>query len=446
VIPTDDADLRLLEVETALFARAPETMIEPSLDRVREVLALLGDPQLTFPSIHVAGTNGKTSVARMTDALLGAFELRTGRYTSPHLESVTERIVVDAEPISAAAFVAAYDELAPSVALVESDGGRALTFFELLTLMAFVTFADAPVDAASVEVGLGGAWDATNVLAAPVAVVTPVGMDHMDYLGDTLEEIAGQKAGVMQADQIVVVAQQRPSAAQVLLEHAAQVGATPVREGLEFGVLERRVAVGGQLLAVQGLAGIYTDLFVPLHGAHQAHNAACAVVAVEAFIGGGEQLLDVEVVRSGLARADSPGRLEVVRRNPTVLLDAAHNPAGALSLAAALVEAFEFARIVGVVGVLADKDAEGILTALEPALDSVVVTRSSSPRAIHPDELAAVAVDVFGDERVSVEPVLARAIEVAVDDAETDVPLGAGGVVVTGSVTLAGEARSLLRG
>jgi dihydrofolate synthase/folylpolyglutamate synthase len=270
-------------------------------------------------------------------------------------------------------------------------------------------------------------------------------MDHMDYLGDTLEEIAAEKAGIISADQIVVVAQQPPVALEVISERAAAVGATVAMEGAQFGVLDRRVGVGGQLITVQGLAGVYPDLFVPLHGEHQAHNAACAVVAVEAFLGGGSRMLDLEPLQSGLQDAEAPGRLEVVRRNPTVLVDAAHNPAGAATLAAALREAFDFGRLVGVVAVLADKDAEGILVALEPALDAVVVTRSSSPRAMDPEALASLAADVFGAERVSVQPVLSRAIEEAVEQAETDLPLGSAGVVVAGSVTAAGEARALLQ-
>ena len=440
-----EPDVHLLEVETALFARAPESSIEPTLDRVAALLASLGEPQLTFPSIHVAGTNGKTSVTRMTEAVLRGFELRTGRYTSPHLERVTERIVIDGDPISAEAFVAAYDDLEPFLQLLESDGGRPLTFFELITVMAFVAFADAPVSVASVEVGLGGTWDATNVLRAPVSVVMPIGMDHMDYLGDTLEEIATEKAGVIKPDQLVVMAQQHPVAAEVVLQRAAEVGAAVAREGFEIGVLERQVAVGGQLVTLQGLGGVYPDLYLPLHGAHQAHNAACALAAVEAFLGGGQGMLDLEVVQSALAQVESPGRLEVVRHNPTVMVDAAHNPAGAESLAAAVEEAFDFARLVGVVGILGDKDAEGILTALEPALDAVVITRSSSPRALDPEDLGELAVEVFGSDRVHVEPLLTRAIEVAVDLAEADLPLGGGGVLVAGSVTLAGEARALLQ-
>ena len=439
----DDA---LSEVVDQLFRRAPESKIEPSLDRVSKVLSALGDPQDAFTSIHVAGTNGKTSVTRMTDSLLRAFELRTGRYTSPHLESVTERIVIDGQHISAEAFVATYRDVQPALDLVESDGDRQLTFFEVITVMAFAAFADAPVSVASVEVGLGGTWDATNVVSAPVSVITPISMDHMDYLGDTLTNIAGEKAGVMKPGQLVVVGQQQLEAMDVITERASDVGCTVAREGENFGVLDRKVAVGGQVLTVQGLGSVYEGVFVPLHGAHQAHNAACALVAVEGFFGGGLRALDADVVEAGFREVSSPGRLEVLRRNPTVLADAAHNPAGAAVLAEAISDSFEFSRLVGVVGVLGEKDAEGILQTLEPVLDAVVITRSTSPRAIDPDDLADLASSIFGNERVTVQPSLAKAIEEAVELAEVDLPLRGGGVLVTGSITVVGEARALLHG
>ncbi len=433
------------EIEVALIARAPESDIEPGTDRVAAVLAAMGDPQRSFPSIHVAGTNGKTSTTRMIDALLRALDLRTGVYTSPHLESITERITVDGEPIGAEAFVATFDEVAPYLRIVESDGGRPLTYFELVTVMAFSAFADAPVSVASVEVGLGGRWDATNVLDAPVSVVMPIGLDHTEYLGDTLELIAAEKAGIIRAGQVTVLAQQDPVAEAVVVQRAAQVGATLAREGLNFGVVDRQIAVGGQLLTLRGITGEFDEVFLPLYGAHQASNAACALAAVEAFVGGGQGQLDPEVVRAGFAQVSSPGRLEIVRRSPTVIIDATHNPAGAATLVDSVEEAFEFTRLVGVVGVLGDKDAEGILGALEPLLSEVVVTRSRSPRAIDPDDLGELATEVFGADRVVVEPQLADAVERAIELAEGDDPQGGGGVLITGSVTLAGEARSLLR-
>ena len=440
----DGDSLDFAEVEAELLSRAPESNLEPGLDGISALMGFLGDPQTSYPSLHLAGTNGKTSTARIIDSLLSAFDLRTGRYTSPHLQTVTERIVIDGMPVSEDTFVAAYADVAPYLGLVDDAIGRRLTFFEVLTAMAFDAFADAPVAAAVVEVGLGGRWDATNVISAPVAAILPVGLDHQDWLGDTLELIAAEKAGIIQPDQLVVMAHQDVAAADVILRRAAELGATVAREGQEFAVLERRVAVGGQAVHLRGLAGDYDDVFLPLHGEHQAHNAAVAVAAVEAFLGGGRERLDPEVVREGIARASSPGRLEVLRRSPTVLVDAAHNVAGAEGLARAVGDTFDFERLVGVVGVLADKDAAGILGALEPVLAEVVITRSSSPRALAPERLGELAADVFGSDRVTVVSELAEALDHAVGAAESH-GLSGVGVLVTGSVTLAGDAVRLLR-
>lgn len=444
MFPPGDDGLSFTDVEAELLARAPESNLEPGLEGISRLTTLLGDPQTSFPSVHVAGTNGKTSTARIVDSLLSAFELRTGRYTSPHLQSVTERIVLDGAPISEGAFVAAYADVAPYLGLVDDALGRPLTFFEVLTAMAFGAFADAPVAAAVVEVGLGGAWDATNVVSAPVAALLPIGLDHQDWLGDTVELIAAEKAGIIRPDQLVVMAQQDVAVAEIVMRRAADVGATVAREGLEFGVLDRRVAVGGQLLNLRGLSGDYADLFLPLHGAHQAHNASVALAAVEAFLGGGRERLDPDVVREGLANASSPGRLEVLRRSPTVLVDAAHNVAGAHALAQAIGDAFDFQRLVGVVAVLADKDAAGILAELEPVLAEVVITRSSSPRALTPERLGEIAAQIFGADRVVVMDDLADAVDHAVAHAEGESIVGTG-VLVTGSVTVAGDAVRLLR-
>jgi dihydrofolate synthase/folylpolyglutamate synthase len=438
----DEAE-RLIALEVELIRRAPESQIEPTLDRVRAVLDLMGSPERSYPSIHVAGTNGKSSTTAMIDALLTAHGLRTGRFTSPHLETVRERIRLDGELIDSGRLLAAWEDLAPFLALVESDGGRALTFFEVLTLLAFAAFADTPVSVAVVEVGLGGVWDSTNVIDPPVGVVMPVSMDHMDWLGDDLAAIAEQKAGIIKAGMVVVIAEQDPVASDVLLERAGDVGATVLRENVDFGVVERRVAVGGQLLTLKGVGGTYEDVFLPLHGEHQAHNAACALVAVEAFLGGGA--LAADVVGEGLAAVTVPGRLEIIRRAPAVLLDVAHNPQGAEALVQAVTDSFNFSRMVGVVGVLGDKDAEGILSALEPLLAEVVITRSSSPRSVDPDDLGELAADIFGYDRVAVEHSLPDAIERAVTAAEESGDLAGVGVLVTGSVTVVGEARSLLR-
>jgi len=438
--------LSTVDVEAALAARWPESQLDPSIDRIRDLLHVLGDPQAAVPVVLVAGTNGKTSTARMIDALLRSFGLRVGRYTSPHLESITERITLEGEPIPEEKFVAAYQELAPFLELVDARNEHSLSYFEVLTALAYVVFADAPVDVAVVEVGMGGTWDATNVAQAVVAVVTPVSLDHQAYLGDTVAEIAGEKAGIIKPESIAVLAQQPLEAAEVLLRQTVLVDATVAREGLEFGVLARTLAVGGQLLQLRGLGGEYEDVLLPLHGAHQAGNAVVALAAVEAFLGGGRGQLDVNQVRAGFASVTSPGRLEVVRRGPTVLVDAAHNPHGARALAAALTEDFAFDQLIGVVAVLADKDARGVLEALEPVLDQLVVTRSLSPRALDLTELAAVAVDVFGADRVEVCATLPDALDFAIARADEASHLGSVGVLVTGSVVTAGDARRLLKG
>jgi dihydrofolate synthase/folylpolyglutamate synthase len=431
-------------VEKALASRFPTRMV-PDLDRIKDLLDLLGSPQRAYPSIHITGTNGKTTTARMIDELLRAFGIRTGRHTSPHLESVTERIALDGVPIEPVRFAEIYDEVAPYAEVVDGRHPDRVTYFELLTAMAFAAFADAPVDVAVVEVGLGGRWDATNVVDAPVAVVTPIGLDHVGILGDTIAAIAAEKAGIVHAGATAVVASQPAAAVEALRSRANEVGATVRWQGVDFGVRHRTIAVGGQLLELQGLGGTYDGIVLPLHGAHQAGNAATALAAVEAFFGAGARgRLDIEVVREGFAQVTSPGRLEVVRRGPTVLLDGAHNPAGAAALAAAIEEEFDFDRLVAVVAVLDDKDAAGLLGELEPVVSSVVVTASSSPRALPVGALAEVAAEVFGDDRVVAAARLDDAIERALALAEAG-PLGGGGVLVTGSIVTVGEARQLLR-
>ncbi|GAA3540691.1 bifunctional tetrahydrofolate synthase/dihydrofolate synthase [Nocardioides daeguensis] len=435
------------EAEDALLSRWPETRLEPSLDRIRAFTELLGDPQHAYRSIHLTGTNGKTSTSRMIDALLRALDLRTGRFTSPHVEKMSERISVDGEPLDDEAFVRAFNDVAPYMHLVDAAEAHPLSFFEAVVGMAYAAFADAPVDVAVVEVGMGGSWDATNVIDADVAVVTPIAVDHANYLGGTAVEIAREKSGIIKPGSVAVLAQQSADVAAVLLERAAEVGATVAREGLEFGVVARTPAVGGQVVTIQGLRGRYDDVFLSLYGAHQAQNAATALAAVEAFVGGDEPLGD-DVVRGAFGEITSPGRLEVVRRSPTVLLDAAHNPHGAEAAAAALEDSFQFDPVVGVIGVMADKDAEGLLAAFEPHLAQVVVTQNSTERAMPADQLAVVAREVFGEDRVTVVPLLADAIDAAAALAESDGndALSTGAVLVTGSVVTVGEARALLGG
>ncbi len=436
---------RLAEAERAVLARAPESEVDPSTEQIAAVMDLLGDPQRAFRVIHVTGTNGKTSTARIADGLLRELGLHTGRFTSPHLHSMRERIVLGGEPISVESFLAAYDEVMPVVELVESRAGSTsarMNFFQVLVALGYAAFADAPVEVAVVEVGLGGTWDATNVADGDVAVIGPVDLDHTRLLGSTIEEIAAEKAGILKPGAIAVSAAQRPEVEEILRERADAVGARLFVAGHDFGVTHRELALGGQVISIRGLAGDYDELFLPLHGAHQGDNAALALAAVEAFLGGGERRLDPETVRAGLAAVSSPGRLEVVRRSPTILVDAAHNPHGMSALADALTEAFSFARLVGLVAVFADKDAEAMLAALEPAVDHVVVTRNSSPRSMNPLELGEIAAGLFGADRVSVVASLPDALEAAVSLAEAD---GLGGAVVaTGSVVTAADVRQLL--
>ncbi|MEU7679489.1 folylpolyglutamate synthase/dihydrofolate synthase family protein [Micromonospora taraxaci] len=442
---TDRTDFAAVEAE--LNARGFTRMVF-ELDRIESLLDLLGSPQRAYPAIHLTGTNGKTSTARMIDSLLRAFGLHTGRYTSPHLETVRERISLDGEPVSEERFASIYREIKPLAELVDARSDEPLTYFDMTTALAFATFADAPVDIAVVEVGLGGAEDATNVIQAGVCVITPIGLDHTEWLGDTLQDIALAKAGIIHPGATVIAAAQEEEAARPLLDRCAEVGATIAREGGEFGVLSRAVAVGGQVLSIQGLGGVYDDVFVPLHGAHQAQNAAVALAAVEAFLGAGaRRQLDIEAVREGFASASSPGRLERVRSAPTILLDGAHNPHGMAATVNALQEEFAFSKLVAVVGVLADKDAEALLELLEPVADLVVVTRNSSPRAMPVAELAALAAEVFGEERVESAEEIPDAIELAVALAEEDVPgeLSGVGVLVTGSVVTVADARRLLK-
>ncbi len=432
----------VVRVAAALAARHPHVMI-PDLARMTDLMDLLGSPQRAYPAIHLTGTNGKTSTARMTDALLRAHGLRTGRYTSPHLQGFTERICLDGAPITAERLGQLWDEVAPYIHLVDDRHPEALTFFEVGTALAFAAFADAPVDVAVVEVGLGGTWDATNVLDAQIAVIGTVDLDHTDLLGDDVGAIAAEKAGIVHGGATVVSAAQSPEAARAILARVAQTGSRLIAEGVGAQVLDRRLAVGGQLLVLQTPAATYEDVLLPLHGAHQGRNALLALCAVEAFLGG--RPLDSGVVREGFANADSPGRLEVIRTSPTVLLDGAHNPAGARALAAALDEAFDFRRLVAVVGVLADKDTVGLLEAISPHLDHLVATEPDSARALPAEDLAAIGRDMLDPDDVSLASSLADALDLAFALADEDGEfVGGVGVLVTGSLVTVGQARALL--
>ncbi|MFJ5694542.1 bifunctional folylpolyglutamate synthase/dihydrofolate synthase [Arthrobacter sp. NPDC093125] len=439
-------------VYAELLGRAPENKMEPRLAPLFRAMDVLGEPNKAFPIIHITGTNGKTSTARMIEAGLRAHGLSTGRYTSPHLSKVTERISVDGEPVSDETFVRIWDEIRPYLQIVDdeltAEGQPRLTYFECLTILAFAVFADQPVNVAIMEVGLGGITDATNVGDGQVSVVTPISLDHTDLLGDTTEDIAYEKAGIIKPGGFLISAAQPVDAAQVLLDKAKEVQVPFRFEGVEFGVESRRVAVGGQIVTVQGIAGRYPDLMVPLHGAHQAENAAVAVAALEAFLGGGEKELSAEVLQDAFATVSSPGRLEVVRTAPTIIVDAAHNPDGIRASSEAIHEAFSFSKLVVVVGVLKEKDAEEILRQLKESLGDLAeefcFTQSNSPRAVPAAELAEIAVDLgFGEENIHIAEKLDDALEWAVERAEANEDL-AGGVLVTGSITLVADARILL--
>ncbi|MFI6733482.1 bifunctional folylpolyglutamate synthase/dihydrofolate synthase [Nonomuraea sp. NPDC050451] len=423
--------------------RGVEWDFEPTLDRIAALLDVLGSPQRAYPVIHIAGTNGKTSTARLAEALLKERNLRVGRFTSPHLVSVRERITVDGEQLSEERFAEVYEEIIPYVELTDTQGRR-IQFFELLTAMAFAAFADTPVDVAVIEAGMGGSWDATNVADGIVSVITPISLDHTDRLGPDIPSIAGEKAGIIKPGTTTVLAQQELAAAEVLMRRAAEVGAVVAREGLEFGVLNREVAIGGQLLTLRGLKGVYDEVYLPLYGAHQASNAACALAAVEALTGGDDPL-DADLVRQAFAQAASPGRMEVVRRTPTVVIDAAHNPGGMQATLEGLHEAFDFAKVVGVVAVMRDKDVDALLELLEPMLDEIIVTRNSSPRSMSPEELASLAEPLFGEERVHVVDRLDDAIDQAIGVADAAGEFSGMGVFITGSVVTAGDARQLLK-
>jgi dihydrofolate synthase/folylpolyglutamate synthase len=442
MISADD-QARVDAIEKALLARWPETRIAPTLERISALMDILGSPQLTYPTIHIAGTNGKTSTSRMIDSLLFATGMRTGRFTSPHLESYLERIAINGQSIDPKEIIFAYNDIAAYLDLMDEKFDNPISFFEAITALAFVAFAEHPIDVGVIEVGMGGTWDATNVIDADVSVVMPIDYDHMEYLGNTLSEIASTKAGVIKEGGFVVLAEQQPEAAVELLRRAAEVGADIAREGIEYELLSRAVAIGGQLISVKGINDTYEDIFIPLHGKHQALNAASALVAVEAFFG--DQPLDIESVRAGFAAVTSPGRCEIVHRDPTVILDAAHNPHGARALAETLESEFTFDEVIGVVAIFGDKDAAGVLKELEPILNSVIVTQSSSPRAMPVEELEKVAVSIFGNDRVFPVESLGAALDRAVEKAKRPLSDESVGVVVAGSVVTVGESRTYLR-
>ena len=431
------------QIVTELQARWPEHRVAPSQARVQALCDLMGSPEKSCPVILIAGTNGKGSTALMIDALLRSLGLRVGRYASPHLVDLTERISIDGDAISVEAFDELVEQVMPLVELVDAQliEGVVMTFFEVMTVLAYAAFADAPVDVAVVEVGIGGRWDATNIVDAQVAVVCPIALDHTHLLGDTIAEIAAEKAGIIKAGSKAVLAAQQPEAAKVLLARCNEVGAEVRREGPEVGLIDRQPAVGGQVIRVETAQGPLGDIVLPLFGAHMARNAALAVAATEAFLGG--RPLAAEVITEALEQVQAPARLEVVRRSPTVVLDTCHNPHGARATIDGLTEAFDFNPLIGVVAMMADKDAAGVLSILEEAMTTVVCTTiASTSRALPAVQLAERAGELFGAERVRVADNMSDAIEMAVRLADEAGP-GAG-VLIAGSVYAAGEARAML--
>ncbi len=433
---------RVDAIEAALLARWPENRIAPTLERIQALVDALGSPQLSYPTIHIGGTNGKTTTSRMVDSLLFSMGLRTGRFTSPHLETYRERIAINGEPIDPKDLIFSYNDIAAYFDFIDSKFDNPVSFFEAVTALAFAAFAEYPIDIGIIEVGMGGEWDATNVVKADVSVITPIGLDHMEYLGNSLVEIASTKAGIIKEGGFAVLSQQEPEVAVELLRKAAEVGADVAREGLEYSVISRAVAVGGQLVTIQGLKGVYDEIFIPLHGKHQASNAAAALVAVEVFFG--ENDLDIDAVREGFAQVKSPGRCEVIHRDPTIILDAAHNPHGSIALVETIESEFIFDEIIGVVGVMGDKDARGILLNFEKFMDSIIVTKNSSHRAMEVSDLELLAIEIFGADRVYSSPDLESAIEKAVKDSVRPLSDETLGIVITGSVVTVGEARTFV--
>ncbi|HIY65321.1 MAG TPA: dihydrofolate synthase [Candidatus Agrococcus pullicola] len=428
-----------------LLERAAEQAIEPRLHATARAVELLGDPQNSARVIHITGTNGKGSTARIVEALLRAHGLRTGMLTSPHLERVNERIVVDGQPVSDEAFARNWEDVKPFIELVdaqlEGKGERKLTFFEAFTVLAFAIFADAPVDVQILEVGMGGEWDSTNVAHADVAVFTPIALDHMNRLGSTIAAITATKAGILKPGSLAVSAAQEPLARGALDERAAELGITVQYEGESFRLDNTQIAVGGQMVSLTTAAKRHDDTALPLMGMHQSRNAALAVAAVEAFLGGGEQGIAEDVLADGFALATSPGRLEVIGNDPVVVVDAAHNPHAAAALVEGVQGWFGAERAQFVLGLLRGKDARGVLETLAPLVDTIVITESDSDRAMPAEDLARIAGEVLGEDAVILEPHLLEAVEIArerADDREHP-------VVVTGSITLLGDVMRFAR-
>lgn len=449
------SNVSIHEVEREIMRRPPEhNTTNLDLDRMNLMLDVLGHPEESFRVIHVTGTNGKGSTARMAEAICRAYGMRTGLYTSPHLERINERIAIDGQSLSDDDFVDTWDQVKDLVDLVdmkmEQAGKPRMSFFEVLTAMAIWKFADAPVDVAVVEVGMGGAWDATNVLNADAAVIGPVDMDHMQWLGDTVEQIAAEKAGIIKPGCTAVIGPQpHEQAVMPILEEAAERNhARMLRDGYEMEVVSRAPAVGGQLVTLRTPLGEYAEIPVAKFGEHQAHNALAALAAAEAVIPVSGQL-NADIVSEALGGVKVPGRIEQVRTSPTIIIDGGHNVNAAEALRAAIEENYDFTQLVGVIAMMGDKQVEEYLGVLEPLLSHVVVTENSWRERVMPaKDLEQVAVRVFGRDRVTCEPDLPDAIQTAVNmvDAEDELGVGYGhGMLICGSFVTAGDARTMLK-
>ena len=425
-------------VQRALLARWPENRVAPDLTRIQRLCDLLGDPQLSSTVIHVAGTNGKTSTARIIESLLRAMALRTGLMTSPALRDLTERIEVDGDPLSSDDFVRTYRDIEPYLEMVDAEslaaGGPPATFFEALTGIGYAAFADAPVDVAVVETGMGGRWDATNVNSAQVAVITPIAMDHTEYLGDTLGQIAAEKAGIIKQDATVVIAEQPPEVLAVLVDAAEAAGAKLVLPGTDYELISRGIAVGGQVVTIRVDDIVYEEVFLSLNGRHQAHNAALAVAAVRAFL---DRAVEPQIVEEGLGTVTSPGRLDIIGRHPLTLADAAHNPHGMRAAMLGVSESFTYDTLVAVVAILDDKDVDRMLGEMAGVVDQIVVTANDSPRCMSAAELAERAAGFWSADAIHQYDQFDAAM---VAGRELAGPEGC--VIATGSVVTAGMARS----
>lgn len=416
--------------------------IKPDVSRITKMCRDLGHPEASFRVIHVTGTNGKTSTARMISAILSGLGFNTALFTSPHLVSYTERMSIDGKEITKKEFTAMLKQIIPVITATNKAGlGGIVTQFEALTAMAFLWFKQRQVDVAVIEVGMGGRWDATNVVNSDVAVITNIALEHTDRLGTTVEAIAGEKAGVIKHDATVITGVDQPSALAIILEQCRQQGAGRKIFGRDFNLLDSETNPDGtKLLTIKGLHRTYPCILLKLKGAHQAVNTVMAIAAAESFL---DHLPERETFSLGetfarvIPTVDSPGRLETVEYGPQVVMDGAHNPAGAAILAAALTSEFEYDRLILVLAVLEDKDADGIVSILVPLADRVITSAARSPRALDAEKLAA-KVETF-EKSVTATATITEAISQARREArQNDL------ILITGSLYTVGEAKEAL--